>query len=119
MHRAAAVRAILGKLGEKMQILKQQPEKLKSREEQIRERLAQIPESQRRAYIKAVGRKSMAAACKSFCYECVGYVREEVKVCSDLACPLWMYRPGRSVSGKAKIERFSAVESTNDAGSDE
>ena len=100
-----------------MQIMKQtQPE---SRKEQIAERLTQIPESQRRAYIKAVEHKSMAAAVKSFCYECVGYVREEVKLCTDIACPLWMYRPGRSVSVKAKIERFSAVGSTNETGGDE
>ena len=96
-----------------MNIPQKQAEKLKSRQEQITERLAQIPESQRRIYIKAVGRKSMAAAVKSFCYECVGYAREEVKVCSDLGCPLWMYRPGRSFYRKAKIERFSAIESTN------
>ena len=96
-----------------MNIPQKQPERPKSRQEQIAERLAQIPESQRRIYAKAIARKSMAAAVKSFCYECVGYAREEVKVCSNLGCPLWMYRPGRSFSKKAKIERFSAVESTN------
>ena len=85
--------------------------KLKSRQQQIAERLSQIPESQRRTYIKAVRRKSMAAAVKSFCYECMGHEREEVKVCSDLACPLWMYRPGRRISKKAKIERFSERQS--------
>jgi len=79
-----------------MNIPQKQPERPKSRQEQIAERLAQIPESQRRIYAKAIARKSMAAAVKSFCYECVGYAREEVKVCSNLGCPLWMYRPGRS-----------------------
>ena len=84
-----------------------------SRNQKIGERLSQIPESQRRAYIKAVERKSMAAAVKSFCYECAAYVREETKLCTDVACPLWMYRPGRSVSTKAKIERFSDSGPTN------
>jgi len=96
-----------------MNITQKQPERSKSRQEQIADRLAQIPESQRRIYTKAVGRKSMAAAVKSFCYECVGYAREEVKLCTDLGCPLWLYRPGRRISKKAIGERFSAVESTN------
>jgi len=100
-------------VNKKMHIPTKQPErKPKTREEQIAERLAQIPESQQRIYQKAVQRKSMAAAVKSFCYECMGYQREEVKVCSDLGCPLWAYRPGRSVSKKAKIERLQTAEST-------
>ncbi len=83
-----------------------------SRNQRIAERLSQIPERQRRAYIKAVERKSMAAACKSFCYECVGYVWEEVRLCTDPACPLWAYRPGYSVSTEAKIEQFRDLGST-------
>ena len=84
-----------------------------SRNQRIDERLSQIPERQRRAYIKAVERKSMAAAVKSFCYECVGYVREETKLCTDPACPLWAYRPGHSVSTKAKIGQFEDPGATN------
>jgi len=96
-----------------MNIQQRQPERPKSRQEQIADRLSQIPESQQQIYIRATKGKNRAAAVKSFCYECCGYEREEVKLCTDLGCPLWLYRPGRRISKKAIGERFSAVESTN------
>ena len=85
-----------------------------NREEQVQQRLDQMPMSCRRTYKKAIAKKSMRAALNSFCLECVGYQREEIKSCTDLACPLWAYRP-YSVPEKAQIRRFSAVESTNAA----
>ncbi|MCJ7776854.1 MAG: hypothetical protein MUP16_00850 [Sedimentisphaerales bacterium] len=101
-----------------MKIPTKQPEKTKSREQQIADRLAQIPESQLEIYLRATKGKNRAAGVKAFCYQCCGYEREEVKLCTDLGCPLWMYRPGRgkktcSIPRKANGERFSAVESTN------
>jgi len=36
---------------------------------------------------------SRAAAIKSFCQECMGYSREEVKKCAAQACPLYAFRP--------------------------
>ena len=80
-------------------ISKIQPQKAKTprtRQEQIAERLAQIPESQQQTYIKATKGKNRAAGVKAFCFECCGYEREEVRFCTDQACPLWLYRPGRS-----------------------
>jgi len=59
-------------------------------------------------------KKSMRVAVDSFCLECVGYQREEIKVCTDKACPLWAYRP-YSVSKKAQIGHFKLAESTNAA----
>ncbi|MBL7188170.1 MAG: hypothetical protein ISS70_17745 [Phycisphaerae bacterium] len=85
-----------------------------TREEQIQQRLDQMPISCRGMYKKAVKKKSMRAALNSFCLECVGYQREEVKACTDLACPLWAYRP-YSVSEKAHISHFRLVEATNAA----
>ena len=85
-----------------------------TREEQIQQRLDQIPISCRGMYKKAVKKKSMRAALNSFCLECVGYQRAEITVCTDKACPLWAYRP-YSVSEKAQIRCFSGVESTNAA----
>jgi len=35
-------------------------------------------------------RKTAMAA---FCYECVGYLREEVRNCPSKNCPLWKWRP--------------------------
>ena len=85
-----------------------------NREEQIQQRLKQMPTIYRGVYKKAVKKKSMRAALNSFCLECVGYQREEIKVCADLACPLWPYRP-YSVSEQAQIRRLSGAESTNAA----
>jgi hypothetical protein len=106
-----------GKELKKMNIPRKQPEsRAKTREEQIAERLAQIPESQQQIYLRAVKGKNRAAAVKAFCYECCGNEREEVRLCTDLGCPLWLYRPGRKghrISKEANGERFSAVESTN------
>lgn len=68
---------------------------MKTREQQIEERLKQIPDLKgyRKVYTKAVSHKSRNAAVKAFCLECVGWEREEVKKCTDLACPLYGYRP--------------------------
>ena len=84
-----------------------------SRNAEVGKRRAQMPSSQRGIYDRATGGKSKAMAIKAFCYECMGYDRSEVLSCSDPACPLWMYRPGRSVSGKAQDGPLCAVESTN------
>ena len=85
-----------------------------TREEQIQQRLDQMPMSCRGTYKKAVAKKSMRAALNSFCLECVGYQRAEITACTDPACPLWAYRP-YSVSKKAQIRRLSRAESTNAA----
>ena len=37
-------------------------------------------------------KKSRKAAIRSFCLSCVGYVSEEVKLCTDPDCPLFSYR---------------------------
>jgi len=37
-------------------------------------------------------KKSRKAAIRSFCLECVGYSENEVKLCTDEACPLFKWR---------------------------
>ncbi len=69
------------------------------RDEQIAKRLKDMPVAYRGVYKKAVSHKSMRAAVNSFCLECVMYVRKEVSVCSDLACPLYSYRPYQKRAG--------------------
>ena len=87
-------------------ISKIQPQKAKAprtRQEQIAERLAQIPESQQKAYLKATqGKASPRSAIKSFCCECVGYDRGEVMLCTDGGCPLYMYRPFKTAAPPAQ-----------------
>ena len=83
-------------------------------EEQIQQRLDQMPVSCRCTYKKAIKKKSMRATLNSFCLERVGYLRAEITACIDKACPLWAYRP-YSFSDKAQMRRFSGAESTNAA----
>lgn len=90
----------------------QKTQKPKNREEQIAERLTNMPESWRKTYLKAVGGKNRAAGVKAFCQECVGYERAEVTACTDRGCPLWLYRPYRFAKN-VNSERFEGAESTN------
>ncbi len=65
-----------------------------ARESAITERLSEMPESCRATYLKAArGKASPRVAIKAFCMECVCWDREEVRLCTAPACPLWMYRP--------------------------
>lgn len=63
------------------------------RQQQIEQRRAQMPRSYRACYDKAVSGKSLRAATKSFCLECVCWQIEETRNCTDLACPLYAVRP--------------------------
>ncbi len=51
-----------------------------------------VPKRYLALYAKARAKKSRKAAIRSFCLECVSYLREEVKLCSDMTCPLYKYR---------------------------
>ena len=65
-----------------------------ARDAMIAERLEQMPKSCRAGYLRATrGEASPRQAIKSSCLECVGWERVEVRRCTDLGCPLWMYRP--------------------------
>lgn len=57
-----------------------------------------IPPLFQKLYRRAKTGRSQRAAIRSFCLECVGYVLEEVKLCTDTGCPLYEYRiTGRKV----------------------
>lgn len=66
-------------------------------EGQIRDRLSEMPQSCRMTYLKAMRGKSTASAIKAFCQMCMGWAsfRTEIPNCTDLACPLYCYRPYR------------------------
>jgi len=70
------------------------------RDVQITKRLKDMPTTCKGVYRKAVTHKSMRAAVNSQCLECVGYIRKEISVCSDLGCPLYSYRPFQKRTGK-------------------
>ena len=63
------------------------------RAERVAKHRADMPNVYRGIYDRAVSGKSLRAAVNSFCLECVMYQREEVRLCTSLACPLWLHRP--------------------------
>lgn len=63
------------------------------RQMRITERRTQMPRSCRANYDRAVSGDSLRASINSFCLECVCWQIEEIRNCSDLACPLYAVRP--------------------------
>ncbi len=86
-----------------------------SREEQIRERLRQMPPKYRGTYRRAVEGKSLRASINAQCLECCGCQSIEVALCTDLGCPLWSVRPYRD-SGSRRQGQFCGVQASNEAG---
>ena len=85
---------------------------MKTREEQIAERREQMPKIHRANYDKAMKGRSMKAATKAFCLMCVCWQKEEVRLCTDLACPLYPYRPYKNSANRCPEQLSLGVEST-------
>jgi hypothetical protein len=83
-----------------------------NRNQKIAEQLAYIPRAYRKTYARAVAGKSLRACINSQCLECVCWEREEVRLCTDLACPLYAVRPYQSLQ-TGRNEGFGDAESTN------
>ena len=83
------------------------------RHERIAERRKAIPRAYRKTYDKAVERRSFRAAIKAQCLECVCWARDEVRNCTDLACPLYAYRPYQESSQSGHKCCFTEPESQN------
>lgn len=76
---------------------------MRAQEEQIAECRKQMPRIYRATYDKAISGKSLRAAVNSFCAECTMWQREEVRLCTSLACSLYSYRPYRNKpTGRSK-----------------
>ena len=90
----------------------------KSREAQINKRLQNIPRSLQSIYRRATSGNSLRAAVNAFCVECVGYVTNEVRQCTDRGCPLWAVRPYQDSSQSAREGRDIAAKSKISAGVD-
>ena len=61
--------------------------------DKIQKRLNDTPIKYRNIYKKAMAGRNRTAAVKAFCLECMGWQREEVRNCTSVACPLYLYRP--------------------------
>jgi len=66
---------------------------LSEHRQKILDRLTEMPATMRRGYMKALRGKSTSAGIRAFCFMCMGWVRSEVPLCTDPACPLYPYRP--------------------------
>ena len=84
-----------------------------NRQKQIEQRRAEMPRSYRATYDKAVKGKSLRAAINAFCMECVCWQIDEVRNCTDLACPLYAVRPYQRSAQNGHDEGFTCAESTN------
>ena len=62
----------------------------------VRAKLLEMPESCRRAFLKAVSGRSRTAGVKAYCLEGGGWNRGEVRQCTAKVCPLYAYRPFRN-----------------------
>lgn len=84
------------------------------RAEKIAKHRAEMPKIYRGIYDKAILGKSLRAAVNSFCAECTMWQREEVRLCTSLACPLWPYRPYQENSKQASDGPDFGSESENE-----
>ena len=62
-----------------------------------------IPEKYQLMYNRR--KKSRKAAIRSFCLECVGYSENEVSLCPDVGCPLYLFR----LSGTGSIKSRATI----------
>ena len=81
-------------------------------QKQIEKRLNQIPKIYRAIYKSAMKGTSRKSAIHSFCLECTGYDKEEVRLCTDLGCPLYEFRPYKERSKHSDKRLGFSVEST-------
>ena len=59
----------------------------------VLQKLDSMPTSVRALFLKAMAGRSLAAAAKGHCLECVSYDRDEVAKCTAPACWMFPYRP--------------------------
>jgi len=84
-------------------------------EQQIAERLRQMPSKYRATYRRAVKGSSLRACVNSQCLECCGWQSREVATCSDWGCPLYAVRPYQDGVGTGHDGQFTGAESPNEA----
>lgn len=89
---------------------------MRTPQERIAKRRADMPEIHRATYDRAMQGKSLKSGVKSFCLECMGWQKEEVRLCCSPACPLFPYRPYKPKRKQAAEGLSFAPESTNNGG---
>ena len=84
---------------------------MRTRAEQIKERRESFTPLYKPVYDRAVAGKGMRSAITAQCLDCCACQREEITLCTDMACPLYRKRPYQAAA--AKIGQAEPVESTN------
>ncbi len=80
------------------------PEARVKAEKRIARRRADMPQAYRRTYDRALSGKSLRAAVKASCLECMGWQREDVRACTAYPCPLWPYRDYQESADKTPVD---------------
>lgn len=86
------------------------------RQAKVMKRLADIPKAYQASYREATKGNSLREAVNSHCRECCGWQREDVRLCTDLACSLYAVRPYQGFSQEGRHGPDSSPESSNDGG---
>jgi hypothetical protein len=77
----------------------------------IAQRLEAIPRAFQAVYRNAVAGGSLRAAINAMCHECIGWHIQDIRQCSDSACPLFSVRPYQNISQNRRHGRFIVSES--------
>lgn len=83
--------------------------------EAVRLRRNRIPSAYRGIYDRAISGQSLRAAVNAQCLECVCWKKNEIKHCTDIACPLYAVRPYRRILQTLHKGRHIAAESLKSA----
>ena len=59
----------------------------------IQEEADLVPKAWKKTYVRAMGGRSIKAAVKAACGECMGWTRSDIRECDRYICPLRPYRP--------------------------
>ena len=86
------------------------------RQQQIENRRKQIPRKYMGLYGRAISGKSLRSCINAQCLECVGWVSQEVTLCTDIGCPLYSVRPYRSSGNGRKGDLISAESKKSEGG---
>ena len=65
------------------------------RQEDIDDKLKNMPEWARAGYLEAIESGPRGKAIRAHCLACVGWNSTEVRLCTDYGCPFYRYRMGQ------------------------
>lgn len=65
----------------------------------------QVPKKYQALYSRTQAKKAgPLQAIRMQCLECIGYVKDEIPLCTDTGCPLYQYRPYQMKVARVRTE---------------